>query len=153
MNILQRISFPLLIVMMFVLPFWISLGRAFLFNIAGYYILLYFFYSAVLFGWLIYIYKSLKERPDIRLSGLMKSSDAKILLAIYLVVFAHGFFWLDQADSLNQASPVTVWLHIDTGVSWVFSILTFLATLFLLCLSSVLATPKITKQSSKKYSN
>ena len=142
MNTLKRISFPLLITMIVVLPFWISLGRAITFNIGGYYLLLYFIYSAVIFGWLIYIYKSLKRRDDVNMTGSLKTSDAVLLVATYIAIFIHGFFWLDQADSLDQVSGATVWLHMSSGISWVFSILTFIISIFLLCLCSVLATPR-----------
>ena len=142
MDIFRRTSFPILLIMMVALPFWISLGRAITFNIGGYYLLLYLIYSGVIFGWLLYIYKSLKKRPDIKSSGFMKSSDAKLLLATYFVIFAHGIFWLDQADSSEQVSGATVWLHVSSSTSWIFSILTFFIAIFLLCLCSVLANPR-----------
>lgn len=109
--------------MTFVLPFWLTFGRA-LMGSHGWETLLYLFLVApALFVVMLTLNILAWVRKDVRQKVELSPTDAYLLLGLYLSIFLHGFFLIDGGDaeaSLNSVMTVTLgdqFLEISTLLS------------------------------------
>lgn len=139
MKTFQRISIFLLMIMTFILPFWLTLGRSMI-GSTGYLVILYTFLIAPVLFILMLIFNILIwARRDVRQRLEFGKLDSFLLLLLYVSVFLHGFFVVDGSDTPESLGSVLTRLfgsHLMdvstmlSGVAYTFSYF-----LLLICLA------------------
>lgn len=132
MRTFQRISIFLLMIMTFVLPFWLTLGRSML-GSSGHLTILYVFLIAPALFILMVIFNILIwARRDVRQKIEFGKLDSFLLLLLYISVFLHGLFVVDGSDTPESLSSVLTSLFgshlldvssLLSGVAYTFSYL------------------------------
>lgn len=90
--------------MAFILPFWLTFGRA-LFGAGGWAtFILMFTFVPVLLTTVAMMSIMLNTRADVKASGKLQTSDSLLLLLLYLSVILHGFFMIDGGDTPESNS-------------------------------------------------
>lgn len=106
MRIFQRISLFLLMIMILILPFWLTFGRSLL-GSDGLLTLLYIFFIApVIFITILVFNVLIWARRDVRQELRLGKIDSFLLLLFYIFVFLHGFFVVDGSDSPESLNSV-----------------------------------------------
>jgi len=129
----------LLVAMSIFLPFWLTIGKSMLFGIGGWVGLAYIFTVApaifVIF-WLFLMLLTL--RKDTILTNSIGIVDARLLLALYTSIFAHGIFLVDGGDTAGSLNSIAtkyfgITLELSSVLSGVFLVAS--SVLILACLS------------------
>lgn len=130
--------------MIFVLPFWLTFGRA-AFGSVGWMTLIYLFTVAPgLLVAMIIITVLIRTKRDVKASRMVTDVEAWLLLILYVGVVLHGFFLVDGGDSDTAGSIKSVATEVFgqgfEDASSVLAIVFFLVSLAPLVALLILAT-------------
>lgn len=138
MKSFQRTSIFLLMIMTFLLPFWLTLGRSML-GSSGYLTILHMFFIApVLFILMLIFNVLIWARRDVRQKVEFSKLDSFLLLLLYISIFLHGFTIVDGSDTPESLSSVLTslfgshLLNISSSLSHITYMISFL--LLAICL-------------------
>ncbi len=132
MKLIQKISIPILIFMMFALPFWITLGKGLVFDIGGLVAFLTLFTVApALFFVLLSFCLLLIFRKDVKENRMVGIMDAVLLMLLYLAIFLESLFTLDEDDTAQGLNSVmtkvaNISLEASENLSIIFMLLSML---------------------------
>jgi hypothetical protein len=107
MDAFRRLNRVILLPMVFILPFWITFGRA-IFGSQGWGTLLFIFTLAPLLCLvLLAFYFLLRSRGDIKFTKKLGMVDSFLMTGLYVSVILFGFFYVDTAGNIDVASQTT----------------------------------------------
>ena len=135
-NELKRRSLAILIVMIFFLPFWITIGKGMVFGVIGWVAIISLFTVApALLVTLVIFYILLRTRRDVRSSKHVGAFDAFLLIALYVTIFLGSIFTVDGGDTKESINSVATKFGMDEQTNDILAVIFVLSTtlIFLAC--------------------
>ena len=131
---LRRRSLAILIVMIFFLPFWITIGKGLIFGVMGWMAIIFLFTVApALLVVLTIFYVLLRTRRDVKSSKRVGLIDVLLLIALYVSIFAGSIFAVDGGDTKESINSVaTKNFGMDTVTNDIYASIFFELTFLIL---------------------
>lgn len=151
MNKLRQSALRLLFIMAFVLPLWLTLGRSLPFDVGGWMMLIYIFTLApAIFVIFLVFHLLLSKRADVKKTKRIDSSDALLLIGLYVSLFLHGLFVVDGGDTAESVNSIaSKYLGVSRNVSTGISDTLLLASIVLVAVCLFVFVWKLTRGRSK----
>jgi hypothetical protein len=138
----KRLSFIFLPLMALVIPLWLTLGRAGLFGVGGWGLLVIMFTIAPgLLIVLLLLYGILLARPGVRRLKQTGTLDGILLLSLYLSTILFGIFLVDGDDTKESLNSVaSKYMGISLADSDIITLVFLYASLALILATFIVFT-------------
>lgn len=103
MDSFRKLSRSLLFPMAFILPFWITIGRAMLGSQGIGTLFTLFVVSPILFLVLLILHTLATSRQDVKVTKQLGKTDSILMACVYVSVFLFGFFIVDGSGNIDVA--------------------------------------------------